>query len=281
MTPVDFLAVGPQRTATSWLYEVLSHHPQICFPAGVKETMFFDLRYQRGWGYYDSHFQHVRAGQVIGEIAPSYFHSEGAVERIAASLPACKILINVRNPITRSHSLFRHHLSKGRVRNNFSSALVKMPEIIESGKYSKFAKRWEETFGADNVCYLVQEDIQNQPSDVLATVCRFLGLPNMPLPEVANTNINSASAPRNWLLAKLLSSAATGLRGMRLHRLAELGKSWGLVRMYQGGGHIDPLTAKHFAELEAMYDEDIRWLERRLGRNFDYWRGGNNSSPNC
>ncbi len=279
MTPVDFLAVGPQRTATSWLYEVLSHHPQICFPTGVKETMFFDLRYGRGWDYYDSHFQHLRTGQIIGEIAPSYFHSEAAMERIAASLPACKILINVRNPITRSHSLFRHHLSKGRVRNSFAGALEKMPEIIESGKYAKFGSLWEEIFGAANVCYLVQEDIQNRPGEVLATVCEFLGLSTMAPPAMANLNVNSASAPRNWLLAKLLSSGASGLRSMRLHWLAELGKSWGLVRMYQGGGHIDPMTAGHIAELKTIYDEDIRWLEHRLGRNFDSWREPNGNTP--
>lgn len=272
MIQLDFLAVGPQRTATSWLYEVLKHHPSICFPRGVKETMYFDLRYHRGEAYYDSHFRHAQPSQIMGEIGPSYFHCVAATDRIAQHSPGCKIIINVRNPITRCHSLFRHHLSKGRLRNDFGDALKRMPEIIESGRYSQYAPRWEDRFGHENVLYLVQEDINQDPERVLITVRDFLGVEPMAMPAVAKNTVNSAAAPRNWLLAKVLSTCAGGLRSWRLHGIAEFGKKIGLVNFYQGGGSVDPLTSHHAAKLNALYDQDITWLEHRLSRNFKAWR---------
>lgn len=37
---IDFVAVGPQRTGTTWPYEILQHHPELYLPDAVKETVF-------------------------------------------------------------------------------------------------------------------------------------------------------------------------------------------------------------------------------------------------
>src|SRR5262249_41035314 len=39
----DFLGIGAQKAATTWLYENLKRHPEIEFPAG-KEVHFWDKR---------------------------------------------------------------------------------------------------------------------------------------------------------------------------------------------------------------------------------------------
>jgi hypothetical protein len=271
--PLHFLGVGPQRTASSWLYEVLSCHPRLQFPAGVKETMYFDLRYQRGPGYYEAHFRERSAGRLLGEIGPTYFHSAPAVERVAELAPECKIIINVRNPITRSHSLFRHHLSKGRVPNSFEAALAKLPEILESGRYARHAPRWESWFGREQVLYLVQEDIERDPAAVLHKVCAFLQVDPLPVPAIAaDTKFNTAAAPRHRWLARTCSLGARMLRAARLHRVATWGKSLGLRRVYQGGGPVDPLSPEMYRYLAAEYAADIDWLEQRLGRRFPQWR---------
>ena len=40
---LDFLGIGAQKAATTWLYANLDLHPQIAFPAG-KEVHFWDRR---------------------------------------------------------------------------------------------------------------------------------------------------------------------------------------------------------------------------------------------
>ncbi len=51
----DFIAVGPPRTATTWLDQVMRGH--VGLPAGVKETQFFIFRYSQGIEWYAAHFR--------------------------------------------------------------------------------------------------------------------------------------------------------------------------------------------------------------------------------
>lgn len=43
----DFIGIGAQKAGTSWLFENLKAHPEVWFPAMMKEVHFFD-RVQRG-----------------------------------------------------------------------------------------------------------------------------------------------------------------------------------------------------------------------------------------
>ena len=201
---LSFVNVGPQRTASTWLYLNLQRHPAICFPCGVKETMFFDQRFDKGDRWYQWHFRHARPNQICGEIAPTYFHEPLAAERIRNHSPRAKIVINIRNPIERCHSLFRHHLSKGRVPNDFPAALKINPSILSAGQYHKWAPVWERAF-ANQVHYLVQEDVGEDPERSIHGVCRHAGIEVEGLTEFVGKRVNSASAPRNRYLAWLLS----------------------------------------------------------------------------
>ena len=33
---LNFVGVGPERTGTTWLHQVLQRHPEICLPKAVK-----------------------------------------------------------------------------------------------------------------------------------------------------------------------------------------------------------------------------------------------------
>src|SRR5207248_4389589 len=101
----QFILVGPKRTATTWLHRVLAE--QLCFPAGIKETMFFDLHYARGLRWYESHFSHCDSHCIAAESAPSYFHSQPAIERISRHIPECRIICTLRDPVERLYSLYR------------------------------------------------------------------------------------------------------------------------------------------------------------------------------
>lgn len=266
---LKFVAVGPQRTATSWLYKMLQQHPIVALPRMVKETMFFDQYFDKGLNWYFSHFQ-AAPGQTMGEVAPTYFGSEAATLRLKRLWPDLSVIVSVRNPIQRAHSLFRHHLSKGRVPNCFQTAVDQMPEILETGRYSIHAKRWETEFRKTE--YVLNEDISSGPEKTLSRVLRFLELPEVPGFQDASVRVNSATAPRNRPVALLCSRLSTRLRAMRLHRIVEIGKSMGLKRVYSGGRPVKGLSQAEHDWLVNYYSDDIEWLEERLDRSFGLWR---------
>jgi len=49
----EFFVVGPPRTGTSWLYEML--RGQVILPRTTKETRFFDTDFHRGLDWYRAH----------------------------------------------------------------------------------------------------------------------------------------------------------------------------------------------------------------------------------
>lgn len=65
---LDFVAVGPEKTGTTWIYSYLKE-PGVCFPLEVKEIFFFDKFYNKGLGWYMCHFKHCQAESRKGEVA--------------------------------------------------------------------------------------------------------------------------------------------------------------------------------------------------------------------
>ena len=81
----SFFIIGPPRTGTSWLHNILSQKAWLSHP--TKETRFFDRHFDRGLHWYKSHYRKANGGRTIGEVAPTYFASSEARERIARLIP--------------------------------------------------------------------------------------------------------------------------------------------------------------------------------------------------
>lgn len=60
----NFLGIGAQRTATTWLSEVLRSHPEI-YMTHTKEVHYFSKHYERGEGWYISHFRRSNKLQSV------------------------------------------------------------------------------------------------------------------------------------------------------------------------------------------------------------------------
>lgn len=280
-TPIelDFVGIGPQRTASTWLDEMLRRHPSIALPAGVKETKFFDERFHKGFDWYARHFIDATPSQIRGEIGPTYFDHDAARERLKRAFPQLKVIVNLRNPVERAFSVYRLELTKGRVTGGFRQAVAKTPRIITSGHYAEHCPKWEAAFGRENVLYLLQEDSRTHPEQVLDRVYDFLGVPRVPMPSVAREDFSVTHVPRYPRLARLFSETARLLRGLRLHWLVNLGKAAALTRVYQGGEAAETLTPELRSDLVKTFERDIAWVEQKLGREFPEWRAADPRPP--
>lgn len=272
---IHFIAVGPQKTGTTWLYQLLYDHSQICFPKNVKETMFFDLYYEKGISRYQSYFKHQKLSQKCGEVAPSYFDVDEVSARIWSVAPKCKIIITLRSPISRTFSLYCHHLRKGRVPQDFSKAIQTMPRILDSGHYAKHIPKWLDNFGKEQVHFVLMDDIKIQPEIVLAETCYFLNIstPELFSEKELNQKVNQASMPKFPILAKAATQAAGILRASKFDQIVEFGKKLGLKRVYRGGeDQLPQITDQEAQFLSSHYEDDIQYVEQLLGRSLPQWR---------
>lgn len=101
---LNFLGIGAQKCGTTWLFELLSLHPQVRFPAG-KEVHFWDGQRERGVDWYEGLFEGQPPSVAVGEITPAYaILAPPIIAEVARAFPALRLIYLIRNPIDRAWS---------------------------------------------------------------------------------------------------------------------------------------------------------------------------------
>jgi hypothetical protein len=273
---LDLFGAGPQRAGTSWLYACLREHPQLCFPRGVKETAFLDMRFDKGWPWYWSHFAHWREGQLCAEIGPSAFDVPEAATRLREHNPACRIIVNLRNPAARSFSLWWHLKSKGYLDCDFREAMRTVPRIVDSSHYRKHMSRWLELFGRQQLLVVLLEDIAVAPGSTLQRMYEFAGIRSTPTPPVAGQRVGAGALPAFPALARLATRAGDWLRDRRLYGPIEFAKKLGFKEVVYAGSSasLPRLEPELEHKLIREFEPDIAYVEELLGRPLNKWRKG-------
>ncbi|KAL5285732.1 HS3ST5 family protein [Megaselia abdita] len=107
------LIIGVRKCGTRALLEMLYLHPSIQKAGG--EVHFFDRdeNYLKGLDWYRKKMPHSFRGQITIEKSPSYFVSPEVPERVRAMNATIKLLLIVREPVTRAISDFTQLRSHG------------------------------------------------------------------------------------------------------------------------------------------------------------------------
>lgn len=267
----DFIAVGPGRTATTWLHEKLKGHADL--PAGLKETDFFTTNYAKGIDWYARHFRYASGARPIGEVNP-YFGFPEAAERIQRHIPRCRIICTFRNPVERiysSYKLWRHYTQTSLAMDEF---LVKVPQIIEVTRYARHLPDWQTRFGAERVLVLLNDDLRADPQAFLERVCDFIGTARYPVPIAGPEMINSIDdLPRYPRIARRARHLMDWLEEREAYALIGRLEDAGVWRWCFGGGaKFGPIDPKIEAHLHRILDPEIDALEQMLGRNLAAWK---------
>lgn len=274
---LGFVAVGPERTGTTWLHACLLGHTQLCLAARSKETGFFDRHFDRGWDWYWAHFE-CRPEQLPAEIGPTYFYRPIAAERLHAHNPECRILISLRDPAARSFSFYLHLRKRGYIDGTFEEAIERHPLIVDSSRYATHVPRWLEHFGSERVMIITQEEIASAPDEVLARVCEFAGVEVRDVPEAARRRVNAATLPAHPSVARAATRIGNWLRVRRILEPIVLARRLGLRRVY-GGGEIPQLAEPMRRRLIEQFEPDIVYVEQLLGMARPAWREARAEAP--
>ncbi len=269
-----FFVIGPPRTGSSWLHWVLSPHALL--PSPGKETRFFDSHFHRGLKWYAAHYQPSSEGRPVGEVAPTYFASAKARERIARTVPGAKIVCVFRNPVERIVSLYRVKRAYGFIPWSFEEALVRDPELMETGKYASHLRRWQQSFGAANILAGIYDDLRENPQTFLDTLVDFIGVPRFVLPASQYGSVHNSESmthPRSYYRTRGATMAAEWLKSHRLDHLVGAFKRSALRNLVLGGGKpFAQLPANLMTQLYEKFRPEVEELEAMLHRDFSAWK---------
>jgi hypothetical protein len=248
----------------------------------VKETNFFLWQYSKGLEWYASLFRNSGADVPIGEFSPMYFSPPQVCARIAKDLPGCKIIITLRDPVERLYSHYRKGYEQAYFRDSFEDTLRSRPDLLDWSRYAEHVRRWNDSFGRENVLVLIHEDVIYNPQEFLNRVTDFIGIESISIAEVpsASDRVNAIyEMPRSLYLAWLARVVRDWLERRGAFDIIRVLDRTGLRPVVFAGGRLfPPLRAETELQLRQQFEPEIQQLEELLGRNLPHWR---TEVPSC
>jgi len=295
----DFIIPGASKSGTTSLYHYLGEHEDIFLPE-TKELHFFDRddKYQDGLSVYESNFPMTDDERIAGEITPTYFNhgivyeqssytsykwspDDDAPMRIAESYPDIKLIITLRNPLTRANSQFWKNYRQGRERANSLEEAVQAELAGERPKeehplcwlyrneYTTHIKKWLDLFERDQIRFIIFERWIKNPEPTLNDLCEFLGVKPKNSWSRSGDRKNVGGMPRSVAINRFYqdhiqdTTLGTLLQKYRItHRLDAFNSSEGYPE----------LSDKIKKLLADFSDSELTQLEDLIGVDLDIWR---------
>lgn len=229
---LHFLICGAQKAGTTALASYLRQHPGIFIPE-QKELHFFDDECQNwnrpNWRRYHHHFRDAGSRQIWGEATPIYMYWDASPERIWRYNPEVRLIVILRNPITRAYSHWSMEKGRGAEMLSFDDALHqewtrsravlplqdRIHSYTERGYYVHQLRRLWRFFGRDSVLVLRQEDLSSNPLHCVNQVLSHIGAPT--LDEIRTVHMNRGNYQK-----PMSSGAASKLRELYWHEICQL-----------------------------------------------------------
>uniref|UniRef100_A0A1A7XRM2 Sulfotransferase n=2 Tax=Iconisemion striatum TaxID=60296 RepID=A0A1A7XRM2_9TELE len=177
------LIIGVKKGGTRALLEFLRLHPDI--RALGSEPHFFDRHYARGLNWYRSMMPKALEGQIVMEKTPRYFVTVDTPQKVRSMSPDVKLIVVVRDPVTRAISDYTQIISKTPNIPSFESLAFKNHTTgqIDSlwsplwiGLYAQHMERWLAWFPQTQIHLVSGEMLILNPAGELGKVQDFLGL---------------------------------------------------------------------------------------------------------
>ena len=286
----DFLLGGAPRAGTTQLQRHLVAHPGIYMGnrLGALEPHFI-TRATEGWPSwatetwetYRALFAEAEPGQIQGERSTWYLYARSTPEVLATRFKRTKMVVVLRNPVTRAHSSWSFNRMQGwEPCSNLMEALrleAERPELgdsrydvsapdwmyVKAGRYFEQLMRFEAIRREGRLLILLYEDLVADPRTELARIFAFLGVDDRSAEAKAEARTNESRPPRLFFVSRLKASRAHWKKLIPQAARREVGKV--LFRWNRGDPQPMPVDAARFVA-EAVR-EDVAALSDMLQRN--------------
>lgn len=195
----NLIIAGAQKAGTSSLFWYLAQHPQIC-ASDRKELRYFTPRRDDDdaelgpAAEYAAHFRHCSGERYRMEATPGYIYGgRPLVRAMKETLDDVRVVISLRDPITRFWSAFNFVRSRMRVDKDMSfddyfdicqrlraAGIDSRPEhnafwALSGGFYADYIEAWLELLG-DRLKIVFFDDLVEDPTRVTTEICAWLGI---------------------------------------------------------------------------------------------------------
>jgi hypothetical protein len=183
---LDFIIIGIQKSATTYLHNCLGNHPEVFMPK-VETPCFLENHYDPDLNSLKGHIANSPSNVKVGIKRPDYMVEDGCAERIYKHFPDCKLIAVLRNPIDRAISAYFHLMSIGyfpvmEINKGFMKLLdgklqqdyPSTSSILEYGVYSKSLYLYKKLFGNDKLLVLLHDDILENALKVVKKCYYFI-----------------------------------------------------------------------------------------------------------
>jgi hypothetical protein len=274
----NLLYVGADRAGSTWVANLFRWHPDIFIPE-VKELFFFDKYYERGLSWYSSHFEGGRNLPIVAEVCHDYLYSETALENISRLQVPIRIIICLREPLSRTISAFQYLRKFDWAPSSLQEAIDSHPELIEHSTYAPHVRRYLDRFGQAGAYVAVFDDLVEDPSHFADRMEEWLGVRRLATPPNLRVPHLPAAEARNRWLARAGKRVAIRLREAGLENVVgHLKQSRSLDRaLFRRTGELD-VPASLIDDLRARFTSDVHELAALTGLDlvrrwgYDEWR---------
>jgi sulfotransferase family protein len=216
----NFLHLGPSKSGSTWLHEVLISHPDVYF-AEAKDLYFFSRYFERGVDWYAAPFQGARPEhKIVGEFSQDYLACPEAPERMLDTLgPDIRLMVTLREPADRAFSSFLYLSKHGLAAPTFRDTPRIAPDLIDQGRYATQLRRYLKCFDRKSLHVGIFDDLQADPQAFLDDITDWLDLDRLEVsPDQLEARLPASGA--RWL--PLAAAAKRGAIWMRRHDRAQL-----------------------------------------------------------
>ena len=248
-----FAIIGAQKSATTWLWDMLDQHPGTSLPS-QKEIHYFGSAelYAKGDDWYYSHFKSLDSDKLIGEASTSYFYDRvpywhnkssqiefdkslpSIPELISQKFPSMKFIVILRDPVHRAVSAYSHWMKQGNVSpllglKKVATDYPKM-RILEYGLYANYLNIWMKCVPPDRLRIILFEDQIKENCDLTLTgIYEYLGLDAEFKPELPDKAVHRSwgwtRIVFNYYASKMSKSMGHSKAGVFLDRFDFLSSS--------------------------------------------------------
>lgn len=292
----EFYVVGTAKAGTTTIWSNLKQHPDVFLVNDVKfkELGFFASDHGvKSKEDYLKFFKEAKPNQIAGEVCNSYLADLSCAQEIYNAAPNAKIIICLRDPISRAASLHRWMVQSGYEEvTDFEAALKEEEKRMKSedfcqnnphgnyrnylykrsGLYYEQVKTYLTVFGKEQCLLLKFEDLKTAPDQFMKTICNFLGISD---DFKFETKISNASKELRFKgLQKFLRITLPKWRNKLGLPKGMLSKpvNWLIKKnIKKSSTKKHMILEKTSAELNAFFKTDLQKLEELTGLELNSW----------
>jgi hypothetical protein len=275
MTLPNFVVIGVAKAGTSSLHAYLRQHPEVFLPR-MKDPAYFAYNGQfdhvrfrvRTLADYEALFAGAGSAKAIGDVTDTYFRARVAPANIRAAIPQARIIVSLREPVSRANSLY-HMMMRNRGINadrSFLEALEQSPPI--RAFYSDALEVWYDHFPRERIHVVLFDDLVGRGAETCRSLYEFVGVDPGFVPDLRV--FNPGGVPKSLWLHRVM--AHPRLRNWAQTNLPEawVDRAKNLRSLNLDKNRMS-LSAEEKAVAAAFFRDDVLKTQELTGVDLSRW----------